>query len=176
MIASEKNDVMLTISELERLTGHTYRTLKRRLSNLDPIKGEQQKQLYRLSEILKSFLGADQFNQDKLELTQERAALAKAQAAKVRFDLELAQGKYVKIEEIEKEWDQLVLAIRGKFLALPFKLAPQLENVAAFDAEEFLKDSIHEILQELADAKGNLEGEGIIKASPSSQAYDQRVG
>ena len=147
---NEPGELLLTISDLERITGHSFRTLKRRLT-ISPVGKESRKQFYKLSDILKCFIGAEQENQNKLDLTQERAKLAIEQAANLRLNREITQGKYAEVEVVQKRWEELVLAARAKLLALPSRVAPLVQNLETIDAELCIKDAIYEALEELSN-------------------------
>lgn len=115
-------------------------------------------------------------------LSVERARLAKEQADRTGMENEVRRGRLADVEDVEREWADMVLACRAKMLALPRKLAQQLTNVAdPNDIEERLTLEVHAALNELADgdSDGGSEGaptERAGEAAPAAEADSQPVG
>ena len=77
--------------------------------------------------------------------------LYRLQAEKIRRELSLAANEVAPLAEIERVWSQIVVAFRQEMLALPIKLAPELDaapNVAA--KREILDEAIRQALTRLS--------------------------
>lgn len=115
-------------------------------------------------------------------LSVERARLAKEQADRTGMENEVRRGRLADVEDVEREWADMVLACRAKMLALPRKLAQQLTNVAdPNDIEERLTVEVHAALNELADGDGPGGPEGTPPQrdgadAPAAEADSQPVG
>ncbi len=60
-------------------------------------------------------------------------------------------GSLVAVERVESDWIQVLSACRAKLLGIPTKSAHQIVNlVEIYEVEKFLKQAIHEALEELA--------------------------
>jgi phage terminase Nu1 subunit (DNA packaging protein) len=59
-----------------------------------------------------------------LDLTAERARLAKAQADKTELEVAELRGELVSAQEVIEAWTQYIAAIRARLLALPSKARP----------------------------------------------------
>lgn len=95
---------------------------------------------------------------EDLNLTEERARLARSQRR--RIDLEVAQleGRLIPAKEVEATWSDLVVNFRARLLGIPTRLAPQLVTMDdRRQIEEVLRTVIYESLKELAT---DAEGEG----------------
>lgn len=88
----------------------------------------------------------------ELDITEERALLARAQRLKIEIETEKLRGSLVTAAQVEQVWTAHIAAARAKLLALPTKAAPQvlaLKNRT--DVEGLLKAIVHEALAELAE-------------------------
>jgi phage terminase Nu1 subunit (DNA packaging protein) len=89
------------------------------------------------------------------DLSVERARLAKEQADRTGMENEVRRGRLADVDDVEREWQDMVLACRAKLLGIPRKLAAQLTNVAdPHDIEDRITTEIHTALVELADDDG----------------------
>jgi phage terminase Nu1 subunit (DNA packaging protein) len=84
-----------------------------------------------------------------LDLTSERARLAKMQADKLEMELSAKRGDLVSVVEAEEAWKVLVGAFRSKLLMFPSRAADVIPGDGAV-AERLLKDMIHDALTELS--------------------------
>ena len=86
-----------------------------------------------------------------LDLTAERAALARAQTAKVERENNLAEGELVTVEEVHISVTSAFARVRSRLMALPARLTPLV--AATRDKPEvqaMLKDAVYDTLSELA--------------------------
>lgn len=85
------------------------------------------------------------------DINDERARLLKAQADMAEIELAERSGSLVAVERVESDWIQVLSACRSKLLGIPTKSAHQIINlVEIYEVEKFLKQMIHEALEELA--------------------------
>jgi hypothetical protein len=91
---------------------------------------------------------------DGLNLDAERARLARAQSEKAELDLRVRRGSLLERDEVIRDGQALVIAMRARLRALPARLAPTLstpETYAAVRAQ--IAAGVDEALLEIADEK-----------------------
>ena len=86
----------------------------------------------------------------ELDLTAERARLAKAQAAKAERENKIAEGEFLEVAAVHRMVTGSFARVRAKMLALPSKLAPLVAATTPAKAQELLRADIHMALNELA--------------------------
>lgn len=85
-----------------------------------------------------------------LDLTAERARLAKAQADKTELEVEQLHGRLIPADLVIATWQALIAAARARLLSLPTKTAHVV--IAATELPEIeaaIKDQVYEALKEL---------------------------
>ncbi len=88
---------------------------------------------------------------EALDLTAERARLAKAQADDREMKNDLARGEQITVAEFHLMVTAAFARVRAKLLALPSKMAPLVMSAkTAAEAQALLRDTVHEALGELA--------------------------
>ncbi|MCH8951453.1 MAG: hypothetical protein IID49_04875 [Proteobacteria bacterium] len=86
-----------------------------------------------------------------LDLTAERAALARAQTAKVERENKIADGKFLEVASFHRMVTAAFARVRSKLLALPSKMAPLVAPaMEPAKAQGILRADIHQALDELA--------------------------
>lgn len=85
------------------------------------------------------------------DLTVERARLTSAQADSEELKLGELRSELVRVAEAGRAWDDCVLRIRSRILALPGRAAQFVGLTSPVQAQRLLKDAVHEILVELSD-------------------------
>lgn len=82
-----------------------------------------------------------------LELTAERARLAKAQADAQELKNAQARGDLIRAEEAERAWSDLLRQLRSRLLALPTRLRADgaLDGAASQLLDRALRDALTEI-------------------------------
>ncbi len=89
-----------------------------------------------------------------LDLTAERARLARAQAEKCERENAVAEGEFLPRGEIHTAMTATFMRVRSKLLAMPSKLAPYLVGIETPDtAQAIVKTEIYLALDELAATK-----------------------
>jgi phage terminase Nu1 subunit (DNA packaging protein) len=86
-----------------------------------------------------------------LNLEQERARLASAQANKCELEVATLRGDLIPRELVTATWQALVAAARAKMLSMPTKVAHTVVVCETLlEVEEVIKEQIYEALEELA--------------------------
>lgn len=137
----------ISVNELSLLSGVDRRTIAKRLSGLTPEQGPGKARLFPSDIALRAIFTAG----NGLDLQQEQAALARER----RRALELENGRREKTllpaDEVSEVWSHQVGIAKGRFLALPVRLAPSLLRCSALrDVETTLRDAIFDVLTELS--------------------------
>jgi len=138
--------------DLSELTGITFKTLKKRLSGLKPNR-EGKSLLFNSHEALPLIFKCNKCSGKGLDLSQERARLAREQADRLELQNAERRRELVQVSDMEKNWARVgVVAIKSRALALPSKFAPELAGVSNYkEVKEILNGAIRELLQELVD-------------------------
>jgi hypothetical protein len=170
-LARPKEDLSkLTINQLETLTGMTFRSIKKYLSegNLDPAETTDNCVFYNSKDALKILFNAlseRDGNWVKVDENTPEAQLEKildpdiqkarkdrAQANKAEFELAVLKKKFMPADEVEKGWADMVTNFRIKMLSLAPTLAPTLFAIKEIRDFEKKWDEINrETLQELSE-------------------------
>lgn len=180
----------VTLNQLSTLTGMTYRTLKKKLADVDPAEDEEGNTLlYRPAEVLPVIYGVVnaegaeiQAETKSYDIWKERARLAKFQADKAEIEVNTLRGNLIPAEQIEVSWSKMVSAFRSRILGIPAKLAIRAAAEGEVKVvEQMLKTECNEALSELSQydprdaGRQDLEEGGEISSS-SSESDDQPVG
>ena len=146
-------NLYLNLRELEELTGFTFKTLKKKLYGIAPAKKDTHGNFYALKEILPSlYLTKDD---GSLNLSEERARLAKAQAEKTEYELGRMKEELLPANDIETLWVKYIVNVRSKLLLLPKKLAKELKGITDIKTiEQKLEEHIYINLTELGQGEG----------------------
>lgn len=82
----------------------------------------------------------------------ERARLTHHQANKASLEEQVLEGRLIEADVVERVWGDMVSSFRAKVLAVPTKAAHQFLALNDLnDAQDLLKDHLHEALAELSD-------------------------
>jgi len=140
------------------------RALGKRLEGLQPVSesksagGKRTERKYRLADVISHLANPDD---EKLDLTHERAKLARLQQQKIGFEIEELRGSLIRIDAVIEHWRGKIAACRAKLLSLPSRLAAQVAAPSKLvEAQERAQALVYEALNELAgtgappDAKG----------------------
>jgi hypothetical protein len=143
---------IMNLKDLEVITGKTFKTLKKKLENLDPVRVTPKGNFYDSRQALPLLYEAK--HEGDLDLSHERAKLANAQTEKTIIETEKLKERFVLVEEVRREWESKVLVTRAKLLLLPKKIAFDIKGMTdVHDIEERLEEYIHEALTELSQGK-----------------------
>ena len=97
----------------------------------------------------------------KLNLGDERARLAAAQANRVELEVATLRGELIPADVILETWEPIVGAARAKILALPSKIKSQIPGLKAKDIAK-IKTMVRATLEDLANS-------GIPKSTTASR-------
>jgi len=137
-----------TISALAVELGKDRRTIATRLQDIEPsvIKGNVRK--YRMLDAVNAVFG---LVSGDLDLTAERARLAKAQADKTELEVAEKTGQLIPAEEIEAMWCDISSSIKAKMIGLPVKVARVAVAAGSIkEIETAVTDEVHAMLTELS--------------------------
>ena len=82
---------------------------------------------------------------------EARTRKVNAEAEVAELHLETIHGRLMPTEDVIKEWEGVLVAIKGKLLALPSKIAPVLASeTTTGGCKSVLEDVINEALEELS--------------------------
>lgn len=118
---------------------------------------------------------AGHLSEDGLDLTAERARLAKEQADKLARENALARGEVVYASEIETWLTSLFSALMQRIRALAAKVAPEAhgsETIA--ECEAIIRRHVDEALEEIAQAKWI--GPDVPESAPTAVDADRAGG
>jgi len=167
-VANRKTEVIkLTINQLSQITGKTFRTIKERLSNLEPVIEDGTGTYYETIEALPLIFEIEG-GKKKLSLHDARAILTMVQTEKAKVELHKMKGLLVVAEDVEKKIAAMVVAIRSKFLNVPNKAMPIWKSLKKdYEFEQGLRELIEETLIELSDYRDG-PGDRPDRDAPSS--------
>ena len=139
----------ISLHDLEWLASVTYKTLKKRLERLEPTRRDSATIYYNPRDALQHIMNPRDAGH-KLDLTQERAKLAREQTIKTSFENRKLANELVEIREAERAFADHTTAARARFLAIPSRIATQLVGLVALEIEQNIKTIIEEALSELS--------------------------
>jgi len=93
-----------------------------------------------------------------IDYHEERARLTKMQADKAEMEVEELAGSLAKVEDVVKQWESILMDVKGKLLSIPSKLATIVcdeDNPAVI--QDLIDNYIREALLELSIYEGTSE-------------------
>jgi len=181
-----------SISGLARELGLDRRTVAKRLEDVTPAAGIGRSARFRLADAAGAIWGlagggrppADG-TEDPLDLTEQRARLAKAQADKTELEVSVLRGDLIPGDVVKDTWDGFIAAVRAKLIGLPSTAAPRVAGGTLREAEAELRDLVYQALAELKDyepgdyqpGRGRQADQGISQEDGTAAAADgERMG
>lgn len=163
-MATHKPDLSrLSLSQLSELTGFVPRTVKKRLRGLDPVARDGKTLWYSTRDAL-----AKLYLDESLDLTRERARLAKEQADSTALRNAKERGELIDKHGPLRALVALAVGARDRLLAVPTEVAPALAaDATVTGCGRIVDDAIRRALHDLAD-----EGE---RAERELQRAEQRA-
>lgn len=153
-----------SVSRLADLTGRAKETVSKavKAAGLTPIvRGKAH--LYESREVIPLLF--DALDAEQLDLTKERARLAHHQANRTQLEEDALRGRLVPIEDVERNWSEMIAAARAKLLALPQRIAQiAIAGTTIRDIEQSCRDEIYGALSELGGGS-QPGGEGVAAAA-----------
>lgn len=159
-----KNILKMTQGDLSLISGVGERTIKMRLKNLQPVEGPTESvTYYDTKQALYIIFQLHDVNKNKLDLSDQRAKLAKAQTERQHMEIAKMKKEVVPLVDVTRVVEKEYSYVRAKILAIPSKLAQKLSGMDdpgeindALEKEisSTLTDMIYdETLRELEDDK-----------------------
>jgi hypothetical protein len=154
----------VTMNQLVEWTGKTFRTVKKRLDGLQPVRENGDIKYFDSKQALECL-----YPVTTTELAKENLLLERARREKAEIEVRELQGKLVPISDLAKTLDKEFAIVRAHFRALPSKLAKPLSMVTdPHEVQARLAEAVDECLSDLtADAKYKLKEE---QAGPDNEA------
>ena len=141
-----------TISEASRFTGMDFKTIKKRIGNLEIIHVDGRNHFYNSFQLLKNiFIKATDDEKAERSLTKERADYYYELKLKTRLEREKMAEKYIDAEAFNINQTKRFLAFKEKLLNVSSKLGPKVSRKDPETATALLNDAIKEALSELVE-------------------------
>ena len=141
----------LTVRELSELTGMSLPMVRPRLQGLPTKPGKANAVLYDSREALRALYVTDSGGDD-LDLSQERARLAKAQANITEMQEAELRGELVRSGEVIAHWQAIITNAKTQLLGLPRRIGHLVLGVPTLgEVENVILAEIETTLHELAD-------------------------
>lgn len=135
----------------------------------EPVRKQGRSTLYDVRAIQNDLDDRSDETREQLDLTAERARLAKEQADKTEMENRLRRGELAEFAEIEKVVISVIHATKAKILAIPAQLSRYLEHQTSQNIEAQLNDALHDALEDLSAQVGD-------GAQPAKKANGKSVG
>ena len=140
----------VNLNQLVNLTGMAYRTVKKRLSGLKPIKSDQAGIYYNSKEALPILFGVG--GDEGFDLSKERARLAKLQGDAQDLKNKLTRGEIVHADQVKNNALKTGVMIRTLLETIGNKVAPVLVDLDAPAAiADVINREINQVLSKLSD-------------------------
>lgn len=154
---------MATLHEVAGHLGITVKTLQELLH--DGTLEKRDKGQYDLDECRKIYIhrlretAAGRYSADGLNLTEERARLAKEQADAKEMENAVARGELVRIEDVATRLEATLSNVRTRLLAIPTKVAAEAAAASeAKDVQALIERAIVGALNELVGRDSEAAG------------------
>jgi hypothetical protein len=146
---------LLDVNDLAAASGYTTATVRSRLATegIKPAKVEGLRHLFEARVALPALMRNEET--DGLSLTQERAALARAQTELTELRVARERGELLDRSAVVGAWQSAISAARGRLLSIPTKVAGRVLAARTLaEAEAILQEQIHDTLTELSGFNG----------------------
>jgi len=107
-----------------------------------------------------------------LDLTAERARLAKEQADQIALKNTLARGETLDAEAVAQEWESIIADVRSAMLAVPGRLRRRAGSALDAAAIGLVDHEIRDALNALADDQAARLDEGEAAAEDETEPVD----
>lgn len=148
-------DELVTVADMERATKLGFRTIKRRLGELRPVRRQGNEIFFSTREALPLLCAAGK-EQDTFDLTQQRARLAKVQADKIELETKRMTKELVDLGEFSEEFGKYLISLRDALKNMGLVLSEQVAGKSAPQAYELIQSYTSEQLARLAQEAQNL--------------------
>ena len=146
----------LSINQIADLTGMDRTTVSKRLKNMEYRDGAKRARLYETRNALPVLYGLGVADGERLDPQQEKARLDKERRLIVELERQQKEGKLVDLDVVRDDWVASVNIAKGRLLALPSRLAPELVTLTDIrKTEDMMRAQLTEVLEELSDSYGS---------------------
>ena len=145
------HNTLVSMADLERLTGVTFKPIQKRLADLEPDEMKGSKKLYCSKKALPLVLRVGG-SKEALDLSTERAKLARAQTEKIQMDMAKQMEKLVDKEEFMEDFEKSFASLKESLLQLGDSVAQEIVDTGGKDKDiisNIIEDRIHCFLEEL---------------------------
>lgn len=152
----------MTMNQLVELTGKTFRTIKKRLEPLAPVREAGNASYYNTKDAL-----ALLYPTIASEMAQENLMLERARREKAQIEVGKMRGELIPVGDIAKVLGTQFGFLRAQIRSIPSKSAKPLSMISdPHEVYNRLTEMVDECLSELtADAKYKLEQDRILISS-----------
>ncbi len=145
---------LLTLGDLEKLTGRARHTIRRRLerAGIKPEKVTRNTHYYRPPEALRAIYAdpSEGLHQQHLSVSEERAKLINAQRRRVEMEIEERTGQLVEIDLVRDTILSGVTILRGRLEQMPAAIASRIMTAdSQSSAEGIIMDEVEQALGDL---------------------------
>lgn len=147
--------MQITLNHVSELLNVSYRIVRRRVSaaSLEPIRREQRIAYYESSAVIPVALGTKDDQDGRLDLSQERAALARAQRQLCDLKIAEQEKRLLPADEVEDFIGSVVSANRQRMMALPYRVAIAVEGLETIsEIEKATRTLVYGLMEEFAEA------------------------
>lgn len=151
---------LVSLTELADLTGMTWRTVRKRLSErgVEPKSRTPKSALFDSGEALAALYERGALDAGELNPEQERARRDKEAADKLAMENELRRGELLDANLIGEDISRWLTVFRSAMLRAPSKLAPLVNPEKPSMARALIETELHQILTELSESFSRLDG------------------
>lgn len=138
-----------SISALSEETGLDRRTVKKRLTHVEPAKQDDKGAVYHGRDAFPALFGASGADVSTIDESEARLKAAQADIEELKRDK--LREESIEIESAYRLWEGICGAVRQKMDALPAKTESRLRpNMKSAEVRKLLENEIDEILTDLA--------------------------
>jgi GTP-binding protein EngB required for normal cell division len=134
---------LLSLREMEDLTGFGFKRIKKKMGHLKPQKVEGTIHYYETKEVLPLLYSNVEKTKNLFQLDQERAKLASKQAERTEIIIQQMRGDLVETASLSEALSKTFGHVRSKMLSLPSKIAMLLAGLTPNEIEMVLKDNLY---------------------------------
>ena len=128
------------------------RSLAKKLEGLEPVESKKTAKgtdrLFRLADVIAHL--ADPGGDGALDLSQERAKLARLQQQKLELELAEVRGEVCRVPVVVQHWQGMVMSMRAVLLNLPSRVAGRVPPEQQAAVLQVTTSEVHAALQAIA--------------------------
>jgi len=154
------NLTLMTMNQLEILTGRAYRTIEKKLIDYPPDQMRGKAKLYIPKNVLPLIFDVSESG-GKTGLERERIKFTQIKSEKEKLLLEKLKGKLIDLESVRIAWERVLSVFRAKLQIIPGRLAEILFSCeSSTEIEDQLRTALYESLEELSNTNESEFTEG----------------